>query len=111
VLYDTFATQIAQLPDSTRVYPGHEYLSRNLEFTLDREPDNQAAVAWLAKAQVRNAAEVPVTTLGEEKDFNTFLRLESAAVIARLREKFPEIGERPSPRTVFLKLRQLRNTW
>ena len=93
------------------MYPGHEYLSRNLEFTLDREPDNQAAAAWLAKAKAANSAEAPVTTLGEEKDFNTFLRLQSAGVIARLRERFAEIGERPSARTVFLKLRQLRNTW
>jgi hydroxyacylglutathione hydrolase len=111
VLYDTFAKQIARLPDATRVYPGHEYLGRNLEFTLDREPDNKAAAAWLSSSKGQNAAEAPVTTLGEEKDFNTFLRLESPGVIARLRERFPEIGERPSPRTVFLKLRQLRNSW
>src|SRR6201987_4178942 len=35
LLYETFATQISRLPDSTLVYPGHEYLARNLEFTLD----------------------------------------------------------------------------
>jgi len=28
-LYDTFVTQLARLPDETRVYPGHEYLTRN----------------------------------------------------------------------------------
>src|SRR5919199_5538023 len=39
-LYDTFASQLARLPDDTRVYPGHEYVARNLEFTLDREPGN-----------------------------------------------------------------------
>src|SRR5579872_2433933 len=37
-LYETFAAQLARLPDDTRVFPGHEYLARNLEFTLDREP-------------------------------------------------------------------------
>ncbi len=42
-LYDTFATQLARLPDDTRVYPGHEYMARNLEFTLDREPGNDDA--------------------------------------------------------------------
>ncbi len=45
LLYDTFATQLARLPDSTRLFPGHEYLVRNLEFTLDREPDNAASRA------------------------------------------------------------------
>ena len=32
-------------------------------------------------------------------------------IIARLREKFPEIGEKPDARTVFVKLRELRNRW
>ncbi len=42
-LYETFVTQLARLPEETRVFAGHEYLARNLEFTLDREPDNTAA--------------------------------------------------------------------
>ena len=52
-----------------------------------------------------------VTTLGEEKRINTFFRLQNPGVIARLRQSFPEIGEKPNPKTVFLKLRELRNKW
>jgi hydroxyacylglutathione hydrolase len=52
-----------------------------------------------------------VTTLGQEKRVNTFLRLQNPDVIAGLREKFPDIGERPDPKTVFVKLRELRNKW
>ena len=111
VLYDTFAMQLARLPDSTRVYPGHEYLARNLEFTLDREPSNRDAGEFLAEAKKHQPADAPVTTLGEEKRINTFLRLQSPAVIARLRERFPDIGERPDAKTVFVKLRELRNKW
>ncbi len=111
VLYDTFATQVSRLPDATRIYPGHEYLSRNLEFTLDREPTNAEATAFLAEAKKHQPADMPVTTLGEERRFNTFLRLQSPAVIAKLRERFPDIGERPDPKTVFVKLRELRNKW
>jgi hydroxyacylglutathione hydrolase len=110
-LYETFVTQLARLPDSTHVYPGHEYLARNLEFTLDREPDNRDAPAWLAQARQHEPAAARVTTLAEEKRINTFLRLQSPTVIGRLREAFPEIGERPDARTVFLKLRELRNRW
>ncbi len=79
VLYETFATQLAHLPEATRVFPGHEYLTRNLEFTLDREPDNAAATEWLAKYRARNAEHAPVTTLADEKRFNAFLRLQSPA--------------------------------
>lgn len=110
-LYETFAAQLARLPDETRVYPGHEYLARNLEFTLDREPGNEDAARWLEEARRHDPAAARVTTLGEEKRINTFFRLQHPKVIAQLREAFPEIGERPDARTVFLKLRELRNRW
>jgi len=110
-LYNTFATQLARLPDHTRVFPGHEYLARNLEFTLDREPGNADAQALLAKARGTDPAAAVVTTLAEEKRVNTFFRLQSPAVIARLREAFPDLEEKPDERTVFIKLRELRNRW
>jgi hydroxyacylglutathione hydrolase len=110
-LYTTFVTQLARLPDETQVYPGHEYLARNLEFTLDREPGNGEAVELLGTARRQDPAAAVVTTLGREKRINTFFRLQSPEVIARLREKFPRIGERPDARTVFVKLRELRNRW
>lgn len=110
-LYETFATQLARLPDDTRVYPGHEYLARNLEFTLDREPGNPDALEWLEKARRHAPADAPVTTLGEEKRINSFFRLQNPTIIARLRERFPDLGEHPDARTVFLKLRELRNHW
>jgi hydroxyacylglutathione hydrolase len=110
-LYETFAEQLARLPDTTRVFPGHEYMVRNLEFTLNREPDNAEAAKRAERARHVGAADMTITTLGEEKLFNTFFRLQSPTVIARLREVFPEIGERPDAKTVFLKLRELRNKW
>ena len=110
-LYETFVSQLARLPDATRVYPGHEYLARNLEFTLDREPGNTAAAALLTRARDCPAAEAPVTTLAEEKHINTFFRLRSPEVIARLRAAFPDLGEHPDARTVFVRLRELRNRW
>jgi hydroxyacylglutathione hydrolase len=110
-LYDTFVTQLARLPDETRVYPGHEYLARNLEFTLDREPDNQAAAALLPGARSHDPAAAVVTTLGEEKRINAFFRLQSPTVIARLRAAFPDLPEQPDARTVFIRLRELRNRW
>jgi hydroxyacylglutathione hydrolase len=111
LLYETFVNQLAKLPDGTRVYPGHEYMARNLGFTLDREPGNAEAAHALAVARAHDPAAARVTTLGEEKRVNTFFRLQNPEVITRLREKFPEIGEQPDARTVFVKLRELRNRW
>jgi hydroxyacylglutathione hydrolase len=109
-LYTTFHEQLEPLPDETRIYPGHDYLANNLRFTLDREPDNEAAQHMLERCKDENPASA-VTTLADERQVNTFLRLDSPSVIARLREDFPEIGTDPDARTVFLKLRELRNSW
>jgi hydroxyacylglutathione hydrolase len=111
LLYETFVNQIARLPDATRVYPGHEYMARNLAFTLDREPGNAEAARAFESAKDHDPAKARVTTLGEEKRVNAFLRLQNPEVIARLRERFPDIGEAPDARTVFVKLRELRNSW
>jgi hydroxyacylglutathione hydrolase len=111
LLYDTFVTQLARLPDSTRLFPGHEYLVRNLEFTLDREPDNEDAAQMLKMTRDAAAAAAPVTTLAQEKRVNTFFRLQNPRIIARLREQFADLGEHPDAKAVFLKLRALRNTW
>jgi hydroxyacylglutathione hydrolase len=110
-LYTTFAQQLATLPDTTRVYPGHDYLANNLRFTLAREPDNAAARALLDAAETHDPVQAPITTLGEEKQINTFMRLSSAGVIAGLRASFPDLAAKPDPKTVFAKLRELRDRW
>jgi hydroxyacylglutathione hydrolase len=111
LLYETFAEQLARLPDGTRVYPGHEYLARNLGFTLDREPGNGDAAALLERSRDTAAEDAVVTTLGAEKRINAFFRLQNPSIIARLRERFADLPERPDARTVFVKLRELRNAW
>ncbi len=110
-MYATFADQLAKLPDNTLVYPGHDYIETNLKFTLAREPDNAAAQALLPRATGHDPAKSVVTTLGDEKQHNTFFRLTSPSVIAKLRESFPDLPEHPDAKTVFMKLRELRNTW
>jgi hydroxyacylglutathione hydrolase len=111
LLYQTFAEQLSRLPDATRVYPGHEYLERNLAFTLDREPGNAEAAALLERVRQHDPLQAPVTTLGEEKRINAFFRLQNPQLIARLRERFPDLDEKPDAKTVFLRLRELRNSW
>ncbi|MEQ8663467.1 MAG: hydroxyacylglutathione hydrolase [Gammaproteobacteria bacterium] len=110
-LYDTFARQLALLPAQTLVYPGHDYIANNLAFTLDREPDNERAERLLGDVEQQDPNAPLVTTLALEKEINTFFRLHSPSVIARLREVFPELPEAPDAKTVFLKLRELRNKW
>jgi len=110
-LYQTFTGQLAVLPDETLVYPGHEYIANNLEFTLDREPGNAAAKTLLADVANQNPDNPLVSTLAIEKEVNTFFRLHNPSVMARLRESFPDLPVELDAKTVFVKLRELRNDW
>jgi hydroxyacylglutathione hydrolase len=110
-LYHTFATQLVGLPDETLVYPGHDYIANNLAFTLDREPDNARAGELLGEVEDQDPNRALVSTLALEKQINTFFRLHSPTVIAQLREVFPDLPDEPDPKTVFVKLRELRNRW
>jgi hydroxyacylglutathione hydrolase len=110
-LFETFERQLEVLGDQTRIYPGHDYLLNNLAFTLDREPDNAAAAKMISDYQDQDPADALITTLGQEREINTFFRLQSSSVIAKLVEDFPELGDSPDAQTVFLKLRELRNSW
>lgn len=110
-MYQTFVEQLFVLPDTTRVYPGHDYIVNNLNFTLDREPQNAAAQSLLAAMQQWPSDQYFVSNIAMERLVNTFFRLNSNDVIKTLRERFPELGDRPTEETVFLKLRELRDSW
>ncbi|MDG2108032.1 MAG: hydroxyacylglutathione hydrolase [Woeseiaceae bacterium] len=110
-LFDTFEKQMETLGGNTRIYPGHDYMINNLEFTLDREPDNVIAANMLEKYKNQDPDDALITTLEQEKEVNVFFRLNKASIIAKLAEKFPDIGEKPDKRKVFIKLRELRNSW
>lgn len=110
-LYRTFTEQLAHLPPATQVYPGHEYMANNLNFTLDREPDNAQAADLLQNVKHQDPNHAFISTLALEKEINTFFRLQSPPVIQKLRESFPDLPENPDSQQVFLKLRELRNQW
>ena len=76
-----------------------------------RETENLARSALLPQVAGHDPASSIVTTLAQEKTFNTFFRLSSPSVIAQLRESFSDLPEQPDPKTVFVKLRELRNRW
>ncbi len=110
-LFETFEAQLDRLGDNTLIYPGHDYLLNNLAFTLDREPDNAAAQRMLGLFKDQDPDNAKVTTMAEEREINTFFRLESPTLVAKLAEEYPELGDRPDAKAIFLKLRELRNSW
>ena len=76
--------RLAQVPDSTRVYCGHEYTVSNIKFARAVEPGNRALVdleALAAKQRERDEPTLP-TDIGQEKATNPFLRVDEPEVIA-----------------------------
>ena len=111
LLYRSFTDCLSRLPAATRVFPGHEYLSRNLGFTLDREPSNGAARELAQRITGLAAPDMPVLTLGEEQQVNVFFRLDQPEIIAGVKRARPAMLAETTPRAVFLALRDLRNRW
>nr|BDT29446.1 hydroxyacylglutathione hydrolase family protein [Bacteriovorax sp. HI3] len=106
VLYETISGIFSQYPDELLIYPGHEYLKRNLEFTLNIEVSNKNAKAYLNKLEGVNLNEVFfINNMKKEREINTFLRLREAEIQKHLQLQ----GE--SDKTIFIKLRELRNKW
>lgn len=110
-LYQTFKEQLFLLPEETRIYPGHDYIVNNLQFTLDREPDNAAAQSLLIAMEQWSGDQHFISNIAMERLINTFFRLSNEQVIAMLHKRFPEMEESPSEETVFIKLRELRDSW
>lgn len=83
-MHEALNNKLANLPDETKVYCGHEYSIQNLAFGLHVEPDNAAIkdkLAWCKEMRAKNPAEPTIpSTIGEEKEINPFMRVHTASV-------------------------------
>ncbi len=109
-LYKTFYNQLINLDKKTRIYPGHDYLKNNLEFTLSLEPENKFALELLKKAKNENFSTKYVSSLENEYNVNTFFRLKERSIINSIKALGEELPDN-SPKDIFLALRRLRNKW
>lgn len=79
--------KIKKLPDDTLIYCAHEYSEQNVRFALTVDPDNvalQKKYAEVKQARIQNKSTVP-TRLGDEKQYNPFLRATTVDNFARVR--------------------------
>jgi hydroxyacylglutathione hydrolase len=74
------------LPDTTRIYCGHEYTESNGRFALTIEPDNAELVKRVAEVKAVRAEKRPTipSTMALEKQTNPFLRPQSTEIRQRL---------------------------
>lgn len=86
-MYESLNEKLAGLADNTKVYCGHEYTAKNLEFAAHMEPGNAAVrekAERVAAQRARGEPTVP-STIGEERATNPFMRCESPAIIEQVR--------------------------
>ncbi|XP_068429294.1 probable hydrolase PNKD [Clinocottus analis] len=71
---------VASLSDETLLWPGHEYAEDNLLFAAELEPRNAAREnksQWVLQQRGQKLCTCP-STIGEERQYNPFLRSHSA---------------------------------
>ncbi|CAK5086948.1 unnamed protein product [Meloidogyne enterolobii] len=96
--------KLGKLPDDTKVYCGHEYTIKNLEFASSVEPNNPnilSKLEWAKNLRKQNGFTVP-STIGEEKTFNPFMRVNNVGIQEKL-------GTLNDPIATMQKLRDLKN--
>lgn len=81
-MYDSL-TRLARLPDTTRVYCGHEYTLSNLKFARTVEPDNRRLPELETRMQALRALDQPTlpSTIAQEKATNPFLRVAEPTIV------------------------------
>ena len=103
----------AILPDSASLDRSDAVARRIADIVMEHPATEFASVltgySLLDSQYKTNAATVFVSLKDFEERADKNMSLD--AVIAKLREAFPDLADDPDPRTVFLKLRELRNKW
>ncbi|KIM32041.1 hypothetical protein M408DRAFT_15014 [Serendipita vermifera MAFF 305830] len=77
---DTSLSYLGTLPDETIVYNGHEYTKGNLKFAKTVDPSNDA-LSRLQQLCDSNEITTGKSTIGDEKEWNVFMRLDSEPVL------------------------------
>ena len=83
---DKSLSTLANLPDDTVVYCGHEYTLANAKFAATIDPENNALMQRVEKIKQLRADKQPTlpTTIGLEKATNPFLRVGDSKIRALL---------------------------
>ncbi len=99
--------KLRDLPDNTPFYCAHEYTADNLKFALLVEPDNEQ-LQQRVKQPLFDYPQIhkgPLSTLGEEKNTNPFLRFDNPTIKAELMKG----GASDSPTSLFKTLREWKD--
>ncbi|XP_004984490.1 hydroxyacylglutathione hydrolase cytoplasmic [Setaria italica] len=104
-MYQSLIVTLGSLPKSTQVYCGHEYTVKSLKFMLTLEPENEKMkqkLEWAEKQREANQPTVP-STIGDEFEINTFMRVDLPEIQAKFGAK--------SPVEALREVRKIKDNW
>ena len=99
--------KLKNLPIDTKIYCGHEYTKKNLEFCLEYDPNNELLKEknnWINSKVESNSPTVP-TSIEEEEKTNIFLRCKEPSIKNALNLN------NASEQEIFSKLRALKDSF
>jgi len=96
---------LGTLPDKTIVYNGHEYTTGNLAFAKSVDSDGPGTTR-LTELVKNNGVTTGISSIGDEKEWNVFMRLNSPAA-----RKATNAGSDISDDVVMNSLRDLKNNF
>lgn len=105
-LFET-TRHLQKLSDTVVLYPGHDYVLKNLQFAQSCEPENKDIDEALRLIKETDTEAGIQWTIGQEKKVNPFFRLNSL----ELRERVMHDQKQDEQKDLFIKLRKLRDNW
>ncbi|KAL6526897.1 Hydroxyacylglutathione hydrolase cytoplasmic [Orobanche gracilis] len=104
-MYQSLCTTLSSLPKPTRVYCGHEYTVKNLQFASTIEPDNVKISQKLSWAEQKRKSGLPTvpSTVEDELETNPFMRVDLTEIQERVGCK--------SPVKALREIRQRKDNW
>ncbi len=102
-------SRLRELPPDTRVWCGHEYTTRNLEFAAAVEPQEMAIRARLDAMRALRDEERPTVpgTIAEERTTNPFLRWDAPAVRSYAQSRGPAANDDE----IFARIREAKDAF
>lgn len=105
-MYESVTNKLSKLPDTVKLYPGHDYIEKNLNFAKYVENDNIEIEKYL-KIYEEKGVDL-VLTMQDERKYNPFFRLYSSSIVENLKER----GLRcDNEKEVFISLRKIRDNF
>ena len=99
--------KLKNLPEDTKIYCGHEYTKKNLEFCLEYDHNNnflKKKFDWVSSKIDSASPTIPIS-IGEEKKTNIFLRCDEPSIKKALNLN------NASEQEIFSKLRDLKDSF